>query len=95
MEPLACTEMSELRLREEHLSWREVDGEIVAVDVSTSRYLSANPAGAILWQMLAHGTTREALTARLVETFGITQERADTDVGAFLEALAARDLLAV
>jgi Coenzyme PQQ synthesis protein D (PqqD) len=83
-----------LQLRSDELSWRQVDGEIVAVDVAASAYLSANPAGAILWQMLAEGTTRDALAARLVETFGIEHERADADVGAFLAALASRNLLA-
>jgi hypothetical protein len=94
MELLACTEMPVLRLRQDHLTWREVDGEIVAVDLTSSRYLSANPAGALLWQMLATGTTREALIARLVEEFDITEDRADADVAAFIDALAARNLLA-
>jgi hypothetical protein len=85
--------MHDLRLRTGELSWREVDGEIVAVDVASSAYLSANPAGAILWQMLAAGTTRDALETRLVETFGIAPSRAEADVAAFLDELSARNLL--
>jgi Coenzyme PQQ synthesis protein D (PqqD) len=87
------TVAQELRLRPDGLSWREVDGELVAVDVESSTYLGANPSGMILWQALAQGATREELVARLVEEFGIASERAATDVDAFLEALDARGLL--
>lgn len=85
--------MGVLRLRADELSWRAIDGEVVAIDVPSSKYLSANPAGAILWQMLATGATQPALAARLVETFGIDREHADADVAAFVDSLTARGLL--
>jgi hypothetical protein len=85
--------MNDLRLRTRDLSWRDIDGEIVAVDVASSSYLSANPAGALLWSMLATGASRDELAGRLVETFGIERERADADVAAFLDSLSARNLL--
>jgi Coenzyme PQQ synthesis protein D (PqqD) len=85
--------MTELRLREEGLKWREIDGEMVAVDVRTSTYLSANPSGMALWEPLSEGTSRDALVETLVETFGIDRERAGADVDAFIGELRARDLL--
>jgi hypothetical protein len=86
--------MNELRLRADELVWREIDDELVAIDVASSAYLSANPAGALLWQMLAAGTTRAELIDRLVEQFGISSEQASADVDAFLQSLEARRLLA-
>ena len=85
--------MNELRLRPDDLNWREIDGEVVAVDAETSTYLSANPAGALLWQMLAEGATHDAMTQRLVDEYGIELDRASTDVEAFVAALRARGLL--
>ena len=85
--------MSEMRLRTSDLSWREIDGEVVAIDVATSAYLSSNPAGALLWQMLSDGATRAELATRLVDEYGIELERAETDVDAFLAELARRGLL--
>jgi hypothetical protein len=85
--------VTELRLREEGLKWREIDGEMVAVDVRTSTYLSANPSGMVLWEPLSAGTSREALVEALVEHFGIDRERAADDVDAFVGELRARDLL--
>ena len=55
-----------LRLRPEALQWREIEGEVVAVDLETSSYLGANEAGAVLWRALAAGATKEELAALLV-----------------------------
>jgi hypothetical protein len=85
--------VEELRLRADGVSWREVDGELVAVDVGSSTYLGANPSGTLLWQALAEGTTRDELVRMLVEAFGITDERAGTDVDTFLAMLSERGLL--
>lgn len=86
--------MSErLRLRADALSWREIDGEVVAVDIPTSTYLSANSSGALLWTMLSKGATQEELASTLVEAFDIDEERAQADARAFVDALAARGLL--
>jgi Coenzyme PQQ synthesis protein D (PqqD) len=85
--------MNELRLRSDDLSWREIDGEIVAVDVASSAYLSSNPAGTLLWKMLAEGTTRESLATGLVDTFALDRRRAERDVETFLDNLAERGLL--
>jgi hypothetical protein len=85
---------SDLRLRDHDLTWREIDGEVVAVDVAKSAYLSSNPAGSLLWSMLASGARRDGLANRLVEAFGIDRARAESDVDAFLRALDERGLLA-
>ena len=87
--------MTELRLNPAAVSWLEVDGEIIALQLSSSEYLSTNATGALLWKALTTGTTRERLIAQIVEAFGIEEERASADTDAFIEALAAHGLLAV
>jgi hypothetical protein len=87
--------MATLRLREADLSWREIDGEVIAVDVEMSTYLGANKAGTLLWRRLADdGATRQELAELLVQTYGIEPDRAAADVDAFLAGLAAQGLLA-
>ena len=86
--------MTVLRLRPDALSWREVGGELVAVDTRTSTYLATNPTGLLLWRALADGTTEEALAAELVARFGIDAERAAADVSRFVQSVRARGLLA-
>lgn len=85
--------MTDLRLRASKLQWLETDGQVIALDEDTLVYLSANPAGALLWQELADGTTRERLVERLVASFGIDASEGARDVDAFLTQLEARGLL--
>ena len=82
-----------IKLREDRLQWRAVEGETIAVDLESSNYLAFNPSATDLWPLLLEGTTEDALVDRLVETFAIPREQAATDVRAFLDTLAANGLL--
>ena len=57
--------MTWLRLTETELHWREIDGEIIALEGRGSLYVAANRAGAVLWRALIEWTTREGLADRL------------------------------
>jgi hypothetical protein len=81
------------RLRGDQLEWREVEGEIVALDVATARYLAVNRSGAHLWSMLVTGATREELVARLVDHFEIPRAQATEETEAFIEMLSSENLL--
>jgi hypothetical protein len=83
----------ELRLRRSDLQWRSVEGEIVALDLHGSQYLGVTASGAALWDMLAHGTTREALVDHLITTYSLDADVAREHVDAFLGQLRAQDLL--
>ena len=83
-----------LRLRDDRLEWRELEGEVLALDDATRVYLSVNRTGTVLWPLLAAGATREQLLARLVERFDVDEDAARPDLGAFLASLEAKSLLA-
>jgi hypothetical protein len=85
--------MPQLKLRPTGVAWKEVDGEVVALDEREAVYLAANSAGAVLWRALADGTTHDQLVAGLVGEFGIETDRASADVDAFLAELRERGLL--
>jgi len=82
-----------LRLREKDLEWREVEGEVVALDLRTSRYLAVNRTGARLWSSLAQGATHEQLTETLVQSYGISSEQADAETNEFVDMLRVEGLL--
>ena len=86
--------MTLLRLKETDLHWREIDGEIIALEARGSRYIAANGAGTTLWRALVEGATRDELADELVRLYGIERERAEADVSRFLDALAEQGLLA-
>jgi coenzyme PQQ synthesis protein D (PqqD) len=86
--------MSEtLRLRADALEWRDVEGEVVAVDLRTSTYLAVNASGAKLWPALASGATRDQLTDVLVDQFQLPRDQARSDVEAFVRMLEHENLL--
>jgi hypothetical protein len=81
-------------LRADAITWRIVDGEVIALDRRTWAYVTVNDSGALLWQCLLDGASRDELVARLVDAYGIAPETAREDVARFLDLLASRDLLA-
>ena len=82
-----------LRLRTAELHWREVDGEVIALDGRRSIYMAANAAGALLWQALAAGATRMSLADELVAAYGIERDRALADADAYVAEIEAQGLL--
>jgi hypothetical protein len=82
-----------IRLRDGAVEWREIDGEIVALDRPAGEYVAVTGSGALLWPLLVAGTTRDALVEALVRRFDVEPETAARDVDRFVETLAARGLL--
>jgi hypothetical protein len=85
--------MADLKLKREALEWREVEGEIVALDVGAAEYVSANPTGAVLWKELAGGSSREQLVGALTREFRVDGATAERDVDRFVTTLRDRGLL--
>jgi hypothetical protein len=83
------------RIRSQDLEWRLVEGDIVALDLRSSQYLTVNASGAVLWKALIDGATMQDLCRRLVETFSIDEVRAAEDSNAFIAGLAEQGLLDV
>ncbi|MDQ3304799.1 MAG: PqqD family protein [Actinomycetota bacterium] len=82
-----------LKLRAEAVDWREVEGQVVALDRAGSVYLAINQAGTALWPAIVQGATREQLVGILLETFDVESDRATADVDAFVANLSERHLL--
>jgi hypothetical protein len=82
-----------VKLNPERVRWREIDQEVVAVNVDSSTYLSTNGSGALLWMELAQGTTRDALVERLAQAYLLDAGRAAQDVDGFLDELRGQGLL--
>lgn len=86
--------VAELRLRSTDLYWHAFEREVVALDAAGDVYLSANAAGALLWERLREGTTRGELVELLRSRYGLSPDAAERDVDRFLAQLEAHGLLA-
>lgn len=82
-----------MKLRANEVSVREIDGEMVLLDLRTSKYLSANRVGTILLQLLAEDRSLNELADALVAEFDVPHETALADVTVFVDELRTRGLL--
>lgn len=83
-----------MRLRSRQVSWCELDGEAVVLDLGNSKYLSVNSTGTLLLRQLSQGDrSRGELVQALVAEYGIESDQADSDVERFVADLRSRDLL--
>lgn len=77
------------------VEWQRVDDEIVALDLGMSAYLAVNDTGAVLWPLVAAGTTQSQLAEMLASHYQIGHDRARTDVAAFVDRLRSLALVVV
>lgn len=82
-----------MRLREDGVTWQEIDGELVILDLDSSTYLTTNASGAFTAKLLQEDRTADDLADALVAEYAIPAHVARRDAGAFVDALRDRGLL--
>lgn len=82
-----------MRLRTDGVTWRELDGETVILDLKSSKYLKTNATGTTLLKRLVEDCSREDLIVALADAHGIPREQAAADTDGFVEMLRERKLL--
>ena len=82
-----------MHLRDEGLTWQDLDGQVVVLDLRSSSYLELNSSASILFLQLSEGGSQESLVAALISAYRLDEDTADRDVRAFLEVMAQHDLL--
>jgi hypothetical protein len=68
---------------------------LVLLDLHGGLVFASNAVGARIWQLIEERRPRSEIALRLADEYQIATERADGDVAHFVEALAARGLVAV
>lgn len=82
-----------MQLRRDGITWQEIDGELVILDVERSVYLTTNVSGAHLAKLLVEERSLEELTDALATEYGIDRDTASADAQAFVGELADKGLL--
>jgi Coenzyme PQQ synthesis protein D (PqqD) len=72
---------------------REIEGELVMLDLGSHVYLRGNRSAAVLWPLLTEGATRDELMSGLVQRYGVDETTAANDVDGFLGVLRTRGWL--
>ena len=75
------------QIRTTGVSWREVNGEVIALDLESSSYFTTNASGSLMWNALVGGATERDLAELLCQRFGIARSSAMADARAFVSVL--------
>src|SRR3954468_9383765 len=86
--------MGKMKLRLDDITWREIDGDLVILDLRSSTYLTANASGTVLMRQLTEERTLPQLAQALVDAFGVPELRAQQDAQTFVDELDEQGLLA-
>lgn len=70
-----------------HVVARELEGELVVLNLETGLYFGLDEVGVVIWERLTDGDTLEGATAAVVERYDVDRERAETDIVALVEKL--------
>ncbi len=72
-----------------------VDGETILMRLDPAIYYGLAGTAHQIWQLLAEPCSAQAICARLESIYAVDPDTCRTQVGQFLETLAAEDLLSV
>ena len=81
------------RLRTTDLTWQELDGELVVLDLRSSTYFVVNSTGARLWELLADGAATADLAAELRDRYTLPEDVATAHAEQFVASLERSGLL--
>lgn len=82
-----------MKLRDDGITWQEIDGELVILDLDSSTYLTTNASGAFVAKFLQEDRSLEDIVDAMTSEFGISREVAGRDAEAFVAMLHERGLL--
>ncbi len=87
------TEEQRIALKIDDLTWREVQDELLVLDMATTTYLTLNGSAKVLWECLVDGATLTEMAGALVDRYGIDTGRARVDAEEFLQVLEERSFV--
>ncbi|HEX6644673.1 MAG TPA: PqqD family protein [Gemmatimonadales bacterium] len=87
--------MSEVRyeLRSGDVTGKVIDGEAIVMNLATGAYYSLDGAGAVLWELLEQGYSRNEAVEALYERFAAEREVIARDADGLIAELVAEDLV--
>ena len=75
------------------ITWDEIDGETLIINVETGYYFSLDGVGSLIWSMLADGVDERDMVARIVSEYEVDESTARDDLQALVDVLAGEELV--
>jgi len=89
------TPQSRLRLNEQEVAAKVIDGEAIIINLANGIYYSMDKVGALIWEMLAGGHSLAEVTTAVLACYDIPQAQAEVDVHKLAAELVQENLLVV
>lgn len=77
----------------DNYSWRDVNNELVVLNLQSGEYFTFNDVGRLIWLTLNDGKSVEDIAKAVVEQYSTAEEKAMADVKAFISNLLSEGLL--
>ncbi len=77
----------------ENYSWRDVNNELVVLNLQSGEYFTFNNIGRLIWLAVNDGKTVDETVRSILEQYETTEENAITDVKVFISNLLSEGLL--
>jgi len=87
------TLQSRLRLNENEVAAKVIDGEAIIINLANGIYYSMDKVGGEIWEMLAEGRSLEEVGAAVIARYNVTHEQAQADVERLATELLQENLL--
>lgn len=71
----------------------EVDGEMVILDINSSKYSGLNELGTVIWKILAAPATFNTIRAKVIAEYDVNEEKCTHDLVHFLEEMLRNSLI--
>lgn len=77
----------------EEVTWRDINGEVVALKLVSGEYYSFNEVGRLSWISLTEGKQVSQIIQDILDNYETTPEQAENDLNGFINGLIENDLL--
>jgi len=89
------TPQSCLRLNEQEVAAKVIDGEAIIINLANGIYYSMDKVGALIWEMLAGGHSLAEVTTAVLARYDVTREQTEADMQKLAAELMQENLLVV
>ena len=75
------------------LTWQNVNGDLVAINVDSGEYHIFNDVGHLIWLAIAEGKSNEEIVKQIIAQYNVREEKAISDLRDFIDDLTQRKLI--
>jgi hypothetical protein len=77
----------------ENIAWRNVNEEVVILNLKSGEYFTLNDVGQFVWLAVADQKNIEEIRQKVVDAFDVSPEKASEDIEAFISRMLDEGLL--